>query len=195
MFSRCKGGYGEVMSMDETVKNWVILFARTGLEEKLAQILREKLSTDEYLPFVPAKEMSYRRQGVTRRVRKPLFPGYVFVQTGIETLLIADKLAMDLLNVKGIYSILHYGNDKNDVVVREEERLYWERLFDADFCITGSVGFILGDTVHVTSGPLVGLEGRIKKINRHRCMAVVEMEMMGATRDVLLMLEITEKVK
>jgi transcriptional antiterminator NusG len=175
------------------MKNWVILFARTGSEEKLVHVLKEKLNTEEYLPFVPTKETPYRNKGVVNRVRKPLFPGYIFVQTEIETHSIAEKLTAALKNTKDIYSILHYGDDEKDVVVREEERLYWERLFDADFCVVGSVGFIAGDTIRVTSGALVGLEGQIKKINRHKREAIVEMEMMGARRDVTLMLEIVEK--
>jgi len=176
------------------MKNWVVLFVRTGSEEKLVQILKEKLSASEFLPFVPTKEMSHRSKGVIRKVRKPLFPGYVFVQTEIEPVSIADNLRAVLKNVKDIYSVLHYGDDENDVVVREMGRLYWERLFDADFCIVGSTGFIEGDRIWITSGALVGLEGKIKKINRHKREAVVEMEMMGEKRDVVLMSEILSVV-
>jgi len=175
------------------MKNWVIMFSRTGSEEKLVCILKEKLNTEEYLPFVPSKETPYRNKGVLHKIRKPLFPGYVFVQTDIEQSLIADKLAATLKGVKEVYTILHYGNDKKDVVMREEERSYWERLFDENFCVVGSVGFIEGDTIHITSGALVGLEGQIKKINRHKRIAVVGMKMMGAVRDVSLMLEVIEK--
>jgi transcriptional antiterminator NusG len=81
------------------------------------------------------------------------------------------------------------------VAVREKERLYWERLFDADFCIAGSVGVAEGDTIRITSGPLVGMESRIKKIDRHKREAVVEMEVMGAARDVRVMLEVVEKAR
>ena len=123
--------------------------------------------------------MPYRSRGVVHKMRKPLFPGYVFVQTGVEPSLIADWLAKVLGNVKDIYSILHYGDDERDVVIRESEHLYWEHLFDADFCVVGSIGFIEGDMVRITSGTLMGLEGRIKKINRHKREAIVEMEMMG----------------
>ena len=175
------------------MKNWVVLFARTGSEEKLVQTLKEELNAEEYLPFVPTKEMPYRRKGIIRKLRKPLFPGYVFVQTGIEPDLVADRLAKALKNVKDIYSILHYGDDEKDVVIREVERLYWERLFDVDFCVVGSVGFIEGDVVRITTGSLVGLEGQVKKINRHKRSAVVEMRMMGAVRDVVLMLEVIAK--
>jgi len=108
------------------------------------------------------------------------------------------ELEVALRNIevnKHLYSILHYGDDKKDVVVREGEQLHWQRLFDADFCIKGSVGVIEGDTTRITSGALMGLEGRIKKINRHKREAVVEMQMMGTARDVVLMLEIVEKNK
>ena len=174
-------------------KNWTILFVRTGWEEKLVSVLKEKLNPNEYSPFVPSKETAYRRSGIISKVRKPLFPGYIFVQTEIEPKLIASKLTLALTSVKGIYSILHYGEDRNDVAMREEERLCWERLFNADFCVVGSVGFIEGDVVRITTGSLVGLEGQIKKINRHKRSAIVEMKMMGAVRDVVLMLEVIAK--
>ena len=172
------------------MENWVVLFARTGSEEKLVQMLKERLSPEEYLPFVPTKEVPYRSKSVIYKERRPLFPGYVFVQTGIEPGLIADRLAKALRNMKDIYSILHYGDDEKDVVIREEGRLHWERLFDADFCVVGSVGFIEGDAIRITSGALLGLEGRIRKINRHKREAIVEMEMMGARREVVVMLEV-----
>jgi transcriptional antiterminator NusG len=78
--------------------------------------------------------------------------------------------------------------------MRERERSPWERLFDSEFCIRASVGFCEGDKVRVTSGALVGLESLIKKINRHKREAIVEMEMMGDVRRVKLMLEVVEKI-
>jgi transcriptional antiterminator NusG len=181
------------------MNNWVILFVRTGSEENLADVLRDKLNADEYQPFLPIKETSHRSHGVIRKECRLLFPGYVFIQTDIETGSIAEKLKDTLTNTTGkwhedIYSILHYGNDKNDVAIRQKERLYWERLFDSDFCVTGSVGFIEGDIIKITSGPLVGMESRIKKINRHKREAVVEMDMMGSVREVRVMLEVVEKM-
>ena len=163
-------GCGEVVPYEKT-KHWVILFARTGSEEKLKDTLKASLNAHEYLPFVPVKETPYKSKGVIHKVPKPLFPGYVFIQTGIEPDLIADKLEAALRNIEGnkhLYSMLHYGDNKKDVVVRDAERVLWERLFDEDFCIKGSVGIIEGDIIRITSGALMGLEGRIKKINRHK---------------------------
>jgi len=176
------------------MENWVILFARTGSEDKLVHMLRERLNGDEYLPFVPVKEMPYRNRGIIQKMKKPLFPGYIFLKTNVEPALILDKLKLELTSVQGVYSILHYGSDKYDVVLNQSERFLWERLFDRESCIRGSEGFIEGDKIQITSGALMGIEGRIKKINRHKREATVEMELMGATRDVVLMLEITKKI-
>jgi len=180
------------------MKNWVILFVRTGAEEKLARILKEQLNSEEYSPFLPLKEVPRRMKGVIHKERRLLFTGYVFIQTEIESGSIAENLKAALTDISeichnDIYKILHHGEDKNDVAVREKERLYWERLFDSDFCITGSVGFMEGDNVRITSGPLIGMESRIKKINRHKREAIVEMGMMGAVREVRVMLEVVEK--
>jgi transcriptional antiterminator NusG len=181
------------------MNNWVILFVRTGSEENLTRTLKEHLNAEEYRPFLPVKETPRRYKGVVRKERKPLFPGYVFIQTEIEANTIAEKLKSTLTDMTGkwhkdIYSILHYGDDKNDVAVRKTERTHWERLFDTEFCITGSVGFIEGDRIRITSGPLTGMESQIKRINRHKREAVVEMTVMGAAREVRLMLEVVERV-
>jgi transcriptional antiterminator NusG len=95
---------------------------------------------------------------------------------------------------KDVYALLHYGENKSDVALREKEREYWECSFDENFCATGSVGFIEGDMIRITSGVLVGKESQIKKINRHKREAVVELEMMGALREVRLMLEVIKKI-
>ena len=186
------------------MKNWVILFVRTGSEEKIARLLKEKLNAEEYQPFLPVRETFRKSKGVIRKERKLLFPGYVFIQTEIEAGSIAEKLKSDLTDMivdmtdkwhDDIYKILHNGDNEKDVVVRKKERLYWERLFDTNFCVAGSVGFIEGDTIRVTSGPLVGMESRIKKIDRHKREAVVEMKVMGSVREIRLMLEVIEKTK
>jgi len=178
------------------MKNWVILFVKTGSEDRLTRMLKEKLNADEYLPFLPFKEMPYRKKGIVSKKRELLFPSYIFIQTKIEANLVAEKLELALMNIasqKDIYFILNYG-DKKDVVIRKKERFYWERFLNSDFCVTGSVGFIQGDMVRVTSGALVGMESRIKKINRHKREAIVELEIMGAIRKVSLMLEVITKI-
>ena len=176
-----------------TAKNWVVLFVRTGSVDKLVRELTDPLTDAGFFPFIPSVEIPFRKSGITRKIRKPLFPGYIFLQTDIEPDLIAKRLEKTVKNTEHVYSILHYGGNEKDVVIREEERLYWERLFDENFCVLGSIGFITDGVLRVTSGALVGLEDHVKKIDRHHRKACVEMEMLGEKRNVKLMLEVVEK--
>jgi transcriptional antiterminator NusG len=146
------------------MKNWIVLFVKTGSERTLVHTLKKKLNAEEYLPFLPIREMPRKRKGILFKERKLLFPSYIFVQTEIEADLIANKLRPVLVDIEEILSILHYGENKNDIALRESERSPWERMFDSDFCIRGSVGFIEGNMIRITSGALVGMEGRIKKL-------------------------------
>ena len=178
--------------------NWVIVFVRTGSEKKLVGKLKNILNREEYLPFFPVKEAPYRSKGVVTKINKSLFPGYVFIETKIEPKLIAKNLRPVLLENncnKDIIKLLHYGSNINDVIVRDEERMQWGKLLDSDHRVSGSVGYIIGDMIHVISGALVGMEGEIKYVDRHKRLAIIEMTIMGEKRKVNLMLELIEKMK
>lgn len=57
-----------------------------------------------------------------------------------------------------------------------------------------STGIIENDKVRIQSGPLVGMEGFIKKIDRHKRRAVLEIEMYGRVVEMKVGVEIVEKV-
>lgn len=197
MSSRANMRYGEAVPFGGLMQNWVILYTPTGAEEKVVKRLKQKLSPDVYLPFIPYRETPFRRQGITHKDKTILFPGYVFVQTEIGAEMLAEQLYLDI-QMSGakadIYRILHYGDNKKDVALREYERQEWSRFFGDAFVVEGSVGFIAGDQIRITSGSLMGMESCIRKINRHKREAIVEIDIMGAKREVRLMLEIVEKI-
>ena len=57
-----------------------------------------------------------------------------------------------------------------------------------------SIGIIEGDRVHIFEGPLQGMEGLIRKIDRHKRMAYLEVEMFGRMVEMRVGLEIIEKI-
>ena len=57
-----------------------------------------------------------------------------------------------------------------------------------------SSGYIEGDKIIITEGPLKNLEGTIRKLDRHKRTAVVQIKMMGQLRDVVMGVEIVKKV-
>ena len=56
-----------------------------------------------------------------------------------------------------------------------------------------SKGYIIGDIVTVISGPMKEMKGQIKFIDRHKRLAVIEIEMFGRKTEVRLGLEIVKK--
>lgn len=59
--------------------------------------------------------------------------------------------------------------------------------------IAVSTGFIEGDKVTITDGPLAGKEAMIKRIDRHKRIAVLNVEMFGECIGVTVGLEVVEK--
>ena len=68
-----------------------------------------------------------------------------------------------------------------------------QRFVDPDFVVRESLGLIEGDRVIVLSGPLKNHESLIRKINRHKRKAWLEMSMFGQSQLVEVGLEIIKK--
>lgn len=79
--------------------------------------------------------------------------------------------------------------------IRESERLLLQSLCNDHHCIKSSIGINEGNKIHIISGPLKVLESIVKKVNRHKRQALVEMKFMGSVQLVKVVLEIIEKVK
>ena len=177
--------------------NWVVLFVRTGSEEKMVDILKYKLDNKAFEPFLPTKKELLKKDGAWHEVTKPLFPSYIFIKTSIEPLFISDELNSTLENLRSSYPfmrLLHYGNDKKNVVIREKERNFFLGLLDADYCVAISKGFKVDDKIHITEGPLVGLGSAIKMFNRRQCKASLDVEFAGELCEVRLGLEVVSRV-
>lgn len=56
-----------------------------------------------------------------------------------------------------------------------------------------SSGIIENDRVRILSGPLMGMEGNIRRIDRHKRIAYLEIEMFGRTVEMKVGLEIIKK--
>ena len=77
--------------------------------------------------------------------------------------------------------------------VSDEERTRLEYWCLGRRCLTHSEGYIEGDAVRILSGPLVGMEGSIKKINRHNCCAEIEVVFLSRKQTIKVALEIIAK--
>ena len=167
---------------------WYVLRVETGHEDRAEKELREQLGSEALCDIcVPRSEYKRKFRGEWKLVQGVLFPGYIFVQT-------CDVYALHavLPKISGMTYIIK--NDSGFLPLDEKGLNFLRafRLFDDDL-IEFSEGYIEGDEVFITKGPLQGQTAYIAKINRHKRIAILRVNMMGRDVEVKVGLEILVK--
>jgi transcriptional antiterminator NusG len=178
-----------------TVAEWYVMYVRTGREEYAAERLNAYLpdmpAADGCRVFVPKKDWPYIKGGEVIRIEMRIcFPGYVFVKSWMDKDVFIRELYPAMTSPSEVYRFLCYDAGQKDIAMRDEERVYMERLLDENFKADASYGFIEGGKARVISGALKGLEGNIVKIYRNKRKAVVSLPMMGEAREISVMLQL-----
>lgn len=172
---------------------WYVVFTKTGCEKKISDLLNFKFRQDNsFHSFVPEKEIHVRRQGAFEKEKRICFPGYTFISVDQTTVYFNDEVYQFIIRLNDVYKFLTYG-DGSDMVMREEEQCALSRFMNDDYCIQESIGFYEGDNVIITSGPLVGMESKIIKIDRHKHMAKLEITFMQDKRPISVALKMLSK--
>lgn len=166
---------------------WYVMQVRTGDEAAMKRQCDRLLAlSDEERVFIPLTERKVQRQGEWHLEKKPLFPGYLFIITeDIEGFQDQMKRLMGFRRLLGVGGV---------IVALTDAEVTFMQSFGGEKQVVGmSVGFIENDRVVITSGPLVGYEGMICKIDRHKRKAFVEVEMFGRAQKVEMGIEILWK--
>ncbi len=167
--------------------NWYVIQVLTGSEEALCRDIKGLLGAELYEHcFVPMACRPHRKDGRFITLTYPLFPGYLFIVTDY-----IEDVSAALWEITKFKRVLRTGGTFTPLHASEVE--VFRSLTDEAFNVAMSKGYIAGDKVFVTEGPLQGHEGYIRKIDRHKRMAIVELPFMGGQRQVRLPLEIVEK--
>ncbi len=168
--------------------NWYILFVMAGREYKVERLLKERLDSDFFQPFVPLLETLFIKAGVVKREIKPLFSGYVFIESELSSNQFISHIKTLVGKSNNIIRLLRYSD--TEVALRQGEKEMMLSLCNNNFCVESSIGIMQGDRIHITDGPLKGRESIIKRINRHKRQATIEIQFMGNTRLVNVSLEV-----
>ena len=172
---------------------WYVMQVRTGTEENIRCQCQRLISSDTLERcFIPYYQQKKRFQGEWHIQERILFPGYVFLIT--QNL---EKLVESLKKVIGMTKLIGTGDEI--VPLSEAEISLITKLggksSSSESIVKISQGIIEGDQVHIFSGPLKGLEGAIRKIDRHKRIAYLSVDMFNRTVDMKVGLEIVAKNK
>ena len=165
---------------------WYVIQVYTGRELEIAQQCRDRVAEEGEDVFVPLAERWTKIRGERTLITSRLFPGYVFIET--ERI---EDFYKRLNRIYGMTKVLRTGDEMTPIQKEEEE--YLRRLGGEEHVAKYSEGYIEGDKLVVTSGPLKDFEGNVKKILRHQRLVVMEVSLLGQTVEVTLGLGIVER--
>lgn len=176
------------------MSNWFVFHVQTGEEHKACEFLNKLFNKEESVAFVPQVEIVIKSSQSISKELRPMFPGYIFTDSILDERLFVDLAYKYARFSKCIFYLLGDGNI-NYVKLSEDEKKFLLGFCNDEYIVEDSKGFIVGDKVFVTSGPLHGRESIIKKINRHKRRAEIQLMWFGDLRQVSVALEIVSKVK
>ena len=160
-----------------------------GGQEKHVLDLMNKLVDEELIQesFIPQYEVKKRIQGAWKVRTEVLLPGYIFAITDQP-----GKLREALRSVPKFTRLL--GNNDVFTPLDEQEVAFINAFTEPDHRVVEfSSGVMEGDEIVILNGPLMNQTGLIKKVDRHKRLAYLEVQILGRTKTVKVGLEIVRK--
>lgn len=168
---------------------WYVVQVVGGQEHAVITQIEKLVDADTFRScFIPQYEIKKRYAGVWKYVKEVLFPGYVFVDTKTP-----EAFRKELVKVSRMTRILHDGNEHFIPLADDEKTLISAFIGDDDHVMKMSEGIIEGDEIVVLKGPLMNHTGLVKKIDRHKRLAYLEIWMCGRRTTIKAGLEIITK--
>lgn len=166
---------------------WYVIQVASGQENATLELLQHFVDGNVLKEaFIPRREILRHRAGEWHKTQELLFPGYIFVVTRKP-----DELYAQLGRVPAFTRLL--GNDRKFIPLIEDEISLINVFGGKEHLVQMSEGVIEGDEIKILKGPLKDHGGIIRKIDRHKRLAHVEMWILGRSKIVKLGLEIVRK--
>ena len=169
--------------------NWYVLFVLGKKEEQIAYRLQQA----GIQAFLPKMQVYHKKQGKLYTVEKLMFPNYLFVESKLDQKAFDERARKMKMEHIGIVKELKYDNEGTSAL-KQEEKEFIEKLIGRNKVLEHSVGYIEGDKVIVTDGPLKGMESKIIHIDRHKRRALLEVMILNQSMQINASLEIVKKI-
>ncbi len=167
---------------------WYAVWVRTGQEQKVLDLCVEKIEDREAFEecFLPKYEKPRKVNGQWVKREEILFPGYLFFVAENP-----ERLQGALRGIPEFAKVL--GDEDGAIPLYEEEVEFLQKHINEKKVFEMSVGEIVGEKLVILEGPMMGLEGKVVYVDRHKRCAVLEVEFFGRVVKMKVGLEIVGK--
>jgi|GEM_PF-65732 transcription termination/antitermination protein NusG len=164
------------------IENWYAIRTRSRHEQKVKYQLENK----SFKVFLPVMEGWSKRKDRKKKILKPLFPGYLF----IDFELIKSRW-LEIVKVPGVANILGYSNEP--FPIPEEQIASLQAIINSDLTVNYYTYLKKGDRVKVVSGPLEGAVGILLDVQEKKKRLVVSVDMLNRAVAVEVEGDVVEK--
>lgn len=154
---------------------WYVFQTMSGEEQMCLNLCSAILDKSNYREmFIPRHIVKKRYCKEWHDKLKVMFPGYVFMECDSENI---EQIYIQLWKVPQLTKMLKNADMVAPITKEEEEFL--RSIMDDEHIVRYSEGFIVGQRVCITEGALRDVSGHIKKVDRHRRIAYLDIDFFG----------------
>ena len=147
---------------------WFVLWTHSHSE----RLVHDQLAAKGFDIFLPTMKTWSRRNGARSAIAVPMFPGYVFLHHAI------DKSSyVEIAKTRGLVRVLGERWDRL-AAVPDDEIESIRRVVASDVPVFPHPYLQHGQPVHITTGPLAGVEGLLVSTNPQKGLFVVSVELL-----------------
>jgi transcriptional antiterminator NusG len=147
---------------------WLALWTHSHSE----QLVHDQLIAKKFDAFLPLIPVWSRRAGVRHLIRKPMFPGYLFVRHALD-----KNSYIEILKTNGMARILGERWDRPAVVADSEIEAV-RQVLNTGLPILPYSYLGEGHRVRITRGPLAGVEGVLVHHKPNKGLLVVSVDLL-----------------
>ena len=135
---------------------WYCLFCKAGQEQNVIRMLQERGAR----PLAPMAVHFQPGERGLEKARRRLLPGYVFFQQEQEP----DWTG--IIRYSAVLKVLHYRDETPELRDQDLEFVRWLQVNEGLIDVSEVVKE--GTKIRFVSGPLLGMEGQVMKVNKGR---------------------------
>lgn len=132
--------------------------------ESIMKLLESLELEGETTVWFPKKQTREKFRGQYRLVDRPMLPGYLFIYWDGE-----EEIKFPFYEVRKVPTVirfLHYDDRSCALKGSDEAFAKWIHMYDGNIG-PSKVSFKEGQKIHICSGPLLGFDGNVVKVDRH----------------------------
>jgi transcriptional antiterminator NusG len=168
--------------------NYYAIQVKTRAENKFIKLFKA-MHPDVTLPiYFPQRRLDIRRKGQIRASMSAVFPGYIFIEADSDEDVFACQ--WDFRRTEGFYRFLRSNQEITPLADRDLELVLHFIKNAGPVAGRSKVYFNENSRIVVVEGPLMGLEGRIVKVDKRKGRAKIMLDLYNDSFSIDLAFEV-----